>query len=260
MIKKLDLSLVVCVADDVRIDRLLKTVDCYCEVIVVLNGTTEQVKKIVQSYEHTDRFCLKSIELLERNLSKARNIGAKVATYDKLVFYDSDCEIVEGALELFSNKLNEYFVVDGRVLFKADSFQSKIISFTREIGIPGYALCPSIGFNKQILSKVKYYFFDDDIRWIEDFEFNMRVKEAHISIGVIEELTCIHDNLTFKQDLKSAYRYGTGVKRAVKKGIYPKGPDGNWEVIIPIMKRNFLSGVYYVFWNIMYCFGYFFGC
>ena len=39
-------------------------------------------------------------------------------------------------------------------------------------------------------------------------------------VGIIDELTCVHDNLSFKQDLKSAYRYGTGVKIAAKKGLH----------------------------------------
>lgn len=257
MRKKLDVSLIVCVADDVRIDQLLKTVDYDCEVVIVLNGATDKVKRIIETYENSNLFRLKTAEIPERNLSKSRNIGVKVATNDKVVFYDSDCEIIPGALEMFSKKLDDYCVVDGRVKFKDDNFQSKIISYTRDIGIPGYALCPAIGIKKQILSKIENYFFDDDICWIEDFELNIRVKKANINIGCINEITCVHDNLTFKQDLKSAYRYGTGVRKAVRKGIYDKGPDGNWDVIVPIMKKNILSGVYYVLWNIVYCVGYF---
>lgn len=254
---KLDLSLVICVADDVRIKNVMDSIDYYCEVIVVLNGATKEVKDIIKQYLNSNLFHLVIIEIDERNLSKARNIAAESASNDKIVFYDSDCEITNGALQRFYEKLNHFFVVDGAVKFKADNFQSKVISVTREFGIPGYALCPAIGINKKIKNKINDYFFDEDICWVEDFEFNVRARKSKIDIGCIREITCIHDNLTFKQDLKSAYRYGTGVRRAVQKKLYKKGPDANWDIIIPIAKKNFLSGIYYVIWNIVYCMGYF---
>ncbi len=257
MKKFLDVSLVVCVADDVRIEKLLNSIDAYCEVVVVLNGATEEVREIVNSFRNTNNFKLVVTEIPDRNLSKSRNIGMEVAHYNKVISYDSDCVVVEGALELFSKALESYSVVDGKVKFRNDNFQSKIISVTREIGVPEYALCPAIGINKKIKSKIQNYFFDNDICWVEDFEFNIRAKKAQIDIGTIETITCIHDNLSFKQDLKSAFRYGTGVKKAVRKKIYDRGPDGNWGVILPIMKKNILSGIYYILWNIIYCIGYF---
>ena len=82
MRKKLDVSLIVCVADDVRIDQLLKTVDYDCEVVIVLNGATDKVKRIIETYENSNLFRLKTAEIPERNLSKSRNIGVKVATND----------------------------------------------------------------------------------------------------------------------------------------------------------------------------------
>lgn len=257
MVEKLELSLIVCVANDVRIKKLLDTIDCYCEVIVVLNGATKEVKEIVESYLESDFFHLVILEMKERNLSKARNVGTEVASNCKVVFYDSDCEIIKGALKKFSSMLDRFLVVDGKVAFKADNFQSKVVSVTREMGIPGYALCPAIGINKKIKESINGYFFDSNICWIEDFEFNLRAKKKKIDIGYIQDITCKHDNLTFCQDLKSAYRYGTGERKAVKKGVYKKGPDANWDIIIPIAKKNILSGIYYVLWNIIYCIGYF---
>ena len=163
MRKILNLSLVICVADDTRIEKTLDSVDAYCEVIVVLNGATQEVRQIVSEFNETCNFKLVVTEIPERNLSKARNIGMELASNDKVVFYDSDCIIVQGALEKFAIYLNNYYLVDGRVKFRSDNFQSKIISVTREIGIPGYALCPAIGINKKIKSKIQNYFFDEDI-------------------------------------------------------------------------------------------------
>ncbi len=257
MKKKFEMSVVICVADDERIMKTLETVDVFCQVIVVLNGATQNVKRIVSSYEKTTLFELKVIELPEQNLSKSRNYGMENASYSKVVFYDSDCTIVPGALEKFYKLLDNYMLVDGKVLYKKDTFSSNIISYTREMGIPGYALCPAIGVNKEIKPLVGNYFFDNDIKWIEDSELNIRARKANIEVGIIDSITCIHDNLTFKQDLKSAYRYGYGVRIAASKNLHKKRPTANWNLIIPIFKKNKASGLYYIIWNIVYCVGYF---
>lgn len=257
MLNKLELTLVICVADDVRIKTMLQSIDEYCEVIVVLNGATEDVKNIVNEFKKSNNFYLRTLEIPERNLSKSRNIGIEYANYDKVVFYDSDCIIVPGSLKKFHNLLSEYMLVDGKVFFKKDTFQSKIISYTREMGIPGYALCPAIGVNKKIKHLVGNYYFDNDIQWIEDSELNIRANKAKIKVGEVTSITCVHDNLTFKQDLKSAYRYGYGVRIAASKNLHKHRPTANWNLILPIMRKNLLSGVYYVIWNIIYCIGYF---
>lgn len=257
MKNEIDLSLVVCVADDLRIRNMLETIDINCEVIVVLNGATEKVRNIVQDFKKKSSLNVNVIELPERNLSKARNYGMERAKYEKVVFYDSDCLIVKGALLEFYHMLEQYLLVDGKVFFKQDTHSSKVISYTREMGIPGYALCPAIGINKKLKPMVCNYFFDNDIQWIEDSELNIRARKADIKVGEIKSTTCIHDNLTFKQDLKSAYRYGYGVKKAADKKLHKKRPTANWNLIIPIFKKNCISGIYYIFWNVVYCLGYF---
>lgn len=257
MKRKMDLSLIACVADDLRIIKLLETIDIDCEVIIVLNGATEKLKKMVIEYKELSTLRIKLLELPERNLSKARNYGIENAMYDKVVFYDSDCLIVKDALVKFYYMLDDYLLVDGRVFFKQDTYASKIISYTREIGLPGYALCPAMGVNKKIKPMIFNYFFDDDIQWIEDAELNIRAKKSNIEVGKINSVTCIHDNLSFKQDLKSAYRYGYGAKNAANKNIHKKRPTANWDLIIPIFKKNKISGLYYILWNVIYCLGYF---
>jgi glycosyltransferase involved in cell wall biosynthesis len=237
---------------------MLDSIKTKCEVVVVLNGTTDEVRKIVQEYKKSKIFSLKIVEIPERNLSKSRNIGMQNATYKKVVFYDSDCVITDKALEYYDEYLDKYLLVDGYVKFRNDKFSSKIISIQRSMGLPGYALCPSIGIHKDIINKIGYY-FDEDIKWIEDSELNIRAKKQNIEVGIIDRLTCIHDNLSFKQDLKSAYRYGCGVKVAANKGLHKKRPTANWNLIIPCFKKRFLSGIYCIIWNIVYCYGYYFG-
>ena len=254
--KKYKITVVVCVADDVRIKNFLDSVHDYCEVLVVLNGATKEVTKIVNDYKKTKKFELNTVSIDERNLSKSRNVGTINAKYDKVVFYDSDCVMVDGALEKYDKYLDKYLIVDGAVKFRDDNFQSKIVSVMRSMGLPGYALCPSIGLNRKVKEKVDYY-FDEDIKWIEDSELNNRLKKQNVEVGIIEDLTCIHDNLSFKQDLRSAYRYGQGVKTAANKNLHKKSPTANWMLIGPCFKKRFLSGIYSIIWNIVYCIGYY---
>lgn len=256
VMKKYKISVVICVADDIRIKDMLDSINNYCEVLVVLNGATKNVKKIIEEYKKTTRYILNSVEIDERNLGKARNIGMLKSKYNKVLFYDSDCIMTKSALENYDKYLDKYLIVDGKVKFRDDFFQSKIISIQRSMGLEGYALCPSIGINKKLKKYIEYY-FDEDIKWIEDSELNIRIRKQKIDVGIIEELTCIHDNLTFKQDLKSAFRYGVGVKLAANKDLHKKRPTANWNLIIPCMKKNIFSGVYCLVWNSVYCIGYF---
>lgn len=256
MKKKLKITLVICVCDDIRIFDTLNSINYDIEVILVLNGSPKEFTKTIKKYQKKSALNIKIIEIEEKNLSKARNIGTINAKHNKVVFYDSDTIIVGNALELYDKYLSKYLLVDGKVLFKNDNFQSKIISVLRSMGLPGYALCPSIGINKKIKKYIKYY-FDEDIKWIEDSELNIRAKKQKIEVGIIDELTCIHDNLTFKQDLKSAFRYGTGVKTAARKNLHKKRPTANWNLIIPCFKENIFSGIYCIIWNLVYCVGYY---
>lgn len=254
--KKYNISVIICVADDKRIRNMLESIKDKCEVVVVLNGATTEVREIVYQYKKSDIFDLKIIEIKEKNLSKARNVGTLNAKYDKVVFYDSDCIMFRDALSRYEKILDKYLLVDGAVFFRKDTFSSNIISILRMMGIPGYALCPSIGIHKDIIKKIGYY-FDEDIKWIEDSELNIRAKKNNIKVGKIDYVTCIHDNLTFKQDLKSAYRYGQGVKTAARKNLHKKRPTANWNLIIPCFKQNILSGLYCIIWNVVYCVGYY---
>lgn len=250
------ISVIICVADDVRIKNMLDSIKTKCEVVVVLNGCTDEVRNIVKLYKKSKTFKLKIVEIPDRNLSKSRNVGMMNATYKKVVFYDSDCVMVNKALNYYNEYLDKYLLVDGYVKFKEDKLNNKIIAILRSMGIPGFALCPSIGVHKDIIKRLGYY-FDEDIKWIEDSELNHRAKEKNIEVGIIRELTCIHDNLTFKQDLRSAYRYGNGVKTAARKGLHKKRPTANWNLIIPCFKKSILAGFYCIIWNIVYCFGYY---
>lgn len=80
-----------------------------------------------------------------------------------------------------------------------------------------------MAFNKGILAKVNGYYFDENLSWTEDYDFDIRVKSASLKILYDDNARIIHPELSIKQDLKSSFNYGIGHARGVlqqKNGYY----------------------------------------
>lgn len=63
------------------------------EIIVVCNGCDDKTETISRWFK------AKTLVTPERNTSKARNLGAKLASGNKLVFLDADTRLTKGSLE-----------------------------------------------------------------------------------------------------------------------------------------------------------------
>jgi len=251
----MDLSVVICTYDDRRINDLIKSIDENCEVVVVCNGSNEEYINYVKGLlKEKDKF----FYIPEKSLSKARNVGTEGATYDKTVHIDTDCVFYKGALRKYYEALENNLVVDGKVEYLYNDKQSKIVSIMRSMGLPGCALCPSIGINKKVKNKIGGYFFNEKLTWVEDADLNYRMKKNNIGFAVIDTPTCSHAPLTFKQDLKSAKNYGIGAKIRVHYKLRKKGVGFNSEVTKQMKKLGFKYWLYALRWNLHYAFGYYF--
>ncbi|MBE7074210.1 MAG: glycosyltransferase [Clostridiales bacterium] len=251
------LSVVVCTYNDRRIENLINSIDEECEIVVVCNGSDKEYINFVKDLL-ADKKQYKLLYIPEKSLSKARNVGTENATYDKTVHIDTDCIFYKGALKNYDKALDEHLVVDGKVEFLFNDKKSEIVSKMRSLGIPGSALCPSIGINKKIKDKIGGYFFDERLTWVEDAELNYRMKKNNIGFGVIEEVTCAHVPLSFKQDLHSAYNYGIGAKIRVYYKMRKKGVNFNSDVTKQMRKFGLKYWIYALRWNLSYARGYYF--
>ncbi len=253
----MNLSIVVCTKDDMRIQQLLESIDEDCEVVVVCNGSTSVYRNYVRELLKKTglHFVMESIP--KPSLSTAREIGTCVASSDKVVHIDTDCVFTKGALAEYDRLLDVYPAVNGLVRFDYSDRQSKIVADMRSFGLPGMILCPSIGFRKEIRDAIGDHFFDSRLTWIEDSEFNVRLSKANIPIHETDGLTCIHEALTFRRDLISAFRYGEGVRIAASYNLHKKRPTANWFLIPPMYRISFLHGVYALVWNVVYCIGFY---
>ena len=216
--------------------------------------------KLLNDYKKTciNRFEFNIIIIGEKSLSKSRNVGCIKCKYDRVMFMDSDCVFLPGIIRKYYEGFDKYQLLDGNVKFIGNSFQNKCVNTLREFRVPGKILCPTIGIDKKILDSIGGFYFDEDIKWLEDSELNIRLKKTNIPFGVIEGYACEHAPLTILRDLKSAYRYGSGKKMIVTKGLAPKGPNVNWRLIMLCFKKFFWGGIYSIVWNFVYCLGYFF--
>lgn len=249
---KLPVTVVIPCADDIKIKSCIESIDENVEILVVLNGATKEIVNIV------DKLGVNKVVLPERNLAKALNVGIKKAKNPKVILIDSDCTFRKGAIKKVITELDKNLIVKGRVIFRSNSFFSKIIAKTRDYSYydTPKPYNPFLCIRKNIVGKIGGYYFDERIFWTEDADLNQRVKKAGIKVKYVYSAVAYHPPLTFNYDLRSAFRYGIGKRIRVEKGTasgigthFKKVPD-------IIVKKGFLVGVYYLFWNFAYLLGY----
>lgn len=251
-INNLPISIIIPCADDIRIKSCLESIDEKAETIVVLNGATNKVRKIVKGYK------VKITEISERNLAKALNVGITKSKNKKVIFMDTDCKFEKGAIRKLYQGLNGYDVAKGKVIFESNSFVSKIIAKVREYSYydTPKPYNPFLGINKQIKGRIAGYFFDDKIHWTEDADLNTRLIEAGIKVNYVFKAIVFHPPLSLKHDLRSAFRYGIGKRIRVETGKAGNIGTHFGKITDVATKKGFWPAIYYFIWNISYLFGY----
>lgn len=249
---KLKLSIIIPCADDLRIKQCLESIDEPVETIVSLNGPTNKIKQMVKKYK------AKVIEIPERNLPKALNHGIQKSKNELVVFMDSDCIFQKGAIRKLYKGLLKNRVVRGQVVFTRKDFVSNIIANFREYFYSGKnkSYNPFLGINKDIVSSIGNYYFDDEIRWTEDADLGERLKKSQINIKYIKSAKVFHPPFTLRHDLEGAFRYGIAKRIRVEKNV-SKGMGTHFMNILDISrKKGVLTGIYYFVWNFVYAIGY----
>ncbi|MED3526362.1 glycosyltransferase family 2 protein [Bacillus thuringiensis] len=253
----LNLSIVIPAYNDVRLEKCLKSIDENVEVVVVLNGATKEVKKIAYSSNAVIG------ELPTPNLAKAYNYGIDISSKDNVLIMDSDCVFLPGTINKLFKLLDVGPLAKGRVMFSFNSKIGKIIARARHIHTcKKNAYSPPLAFNKEILAKVNGYYFDENLSWTEDYDFDIRVKSANLKILYDDKARIIHPELSIKQDLKSSFNYGVGHARGVlhkKDGYYE--PKNKTKSIINSYKYikkkyGYLTAFYLIFWQLAFYRGY----
>ena len=80
----MDLTVIITVADDVRIKKCIESIDRDVEILVVLDNSTEEVKNIVKSFDN-----VKFLEISEKNLGLSRELAIKKSKFKNILTYFS---------------------------------------------------------------------------------------------------------------------------------------------------------------------------
>ncbi len=256
----MNITIIIPVATDNRIKKCITSIDEDCEILVVANGATREIMSLLNSLKEELGDKINVLEISERNLGLARDLGIKNAKNDKVILMDSDCIFEKGTINLLYRGLEDHKVAKGRVIFLSDDFFSNIIKKVREYTtsdrITAYA--PLLALKKEIINDIDGYYFDHDIHWVDDAELDLRIRKYGIKINYIPKAIIYHHSLKLFDDLCSAFRYGYGKRIGVRKGIM-EGVGAFWGDIPNVVKeKGFFASIYLILWNIAYCCGFFF--
>ena len=152
------------------IERTLISIPNNFEKIVVCNGCSDQTYNIAKKYA-------KVINTSERNVSKARNLGAMIAKNNFLVFLDADTRLSKGAYNNLLDLANEDVVGTFKAVFNKRNFSNSIHSMIKNI-LPLFKIHNSSGAifcSKNAFDKV--HGFNENITKGENHEFVKRAKK-----------------------------------------------------------------------------------
>ena len=196
------------------------------EVIIVEDGSSLTSEESVAQFRK--QLSIKYVKQDNAGPSAARNKGAQMAEGEYLFFFDSDCALPSDFFDkihscLESHKFDCFGTKDTAHRFfspiqKAISYS--MTSFLTTGGIRGgksrggkkmdefYPRSYSMGVRKEVFDKVGG--FDHAMRYGEDIDFSLRVKEAGFRIGLVPDTFVYHKRRsTFRSFFKQTFCSGT---------------------------------------------------
>jgi glycosyltransferase involved in cell wall biosynthesis len=192
------------------------------EVVVVEDGSTIRCENIIDEFR--DRLKIQYLYKPNSGPGPSRNEGAKLATGDYLVFFDSDCIIPRHYFSAVENGLRE-MQLDGwggpdkahddfTLLQRAMGYTMSSVLTTG--GIRGgkkrigwfQPRSFNMGLSRKVFDVTGGYKFD---RFAEDIELSFRMRDSGFKIGLIPEAYVYHKRRTnFGQFYKQVFNFGRG--------------------------------------------------
>jgi glycosyltransferase involved in cell wall biosynthesis len=204
------------------LDSLLVQTFKNFEVLVIEDGSSTRCENVIDDF----RAKLKIEYLYKPNSGPgpSRNEGAKIATGNYFVFFDSDCIIPPHYFDAVEKALTE-FGFDGwggpdkaredfTLLQRAMGYTMSSVLTTG--GIRGgkkrvgwfQPRSFNMGLSRKVFEKTGGYKFD---RFAEDIELSFRMKQAGFKIGLIPDAYVYHKRRTnFSQFYKQVFNFGRG--------------------------------------------------
>ncbi len=262
----MNLSIIIPDHNDLRLMELIESIDFVnsekqkVELVLVLNRPTAELLRLVDGIKrkYHEKFDIKSVFIEICNLGYAYNAGIENASYDNIMFLDSDLICMPNAIRKMVQCMEkkDAKIVKGIVWFKHHGFITKLISNTRKVTTSKVkkAYIPVLLMKKDIFEELDDgYMFAVDTVWCADADFANRIEEKKILVKYIKS-DFLHPAISLKKDLKDALYYGFG------KGIRTKRTKEDWKPCREVWdlvksakkeKLNFLEYGYLAFWAML---------
>ena len=254
------ITVVIPCKDDPLIIRCVASINEKHNIVIVFNGSSNEfIRETKNNLFH--RKNIKYVVLKEANLSWALESGTRASETDLILYLYSDCVFEKNAIDSFSSAVRKPYeeVYKGEVVFAAGkNFIENVIakSRTHHTAEVLTAYKPPLLISKKILEKIGGYAFDRRLIWREDSDLDNRIRVAGIKIISVPKGVIYHKSIDLKTDLRSTFRYGTGlaIANALKIRL-TEVPRSVWSTF---KSQGLLPALYMIFRNRVYDLGYWF--
>lgn len=263
------ISVVIPVSSDTKLEQCINSLQEKAEVVISLNNPSKQIKELVSNLFKLQREKgqYKNIkfvvcEIPKASIAGAYNNGIKHATGNKIFLMDSDCQFEKDSLSRLEINMKNSFLSKGKVIFMSNSIISNIIARARDFHTSRVinAYSPPLLFSKTIVDKIGGYYFHPSLCWLEDSEFDSRIRKAKLKIAYDPAAVVYHAPLSLFTDLKSAFWYGVGKRIGVEINIHdnPTGVVGSIRKYIFTASKDvgIIVGLYLFIWKLSLLTGY----
>lgn len=154
------------------------------------------------------------------NIAKSAEISVSEAVDDHVIVLDSDTWFLPGSIRRLRESLKSSVITKPRIEFLTDTWISKVIASKRRpfYDRPDYPANPGLAFRKNELREAAGgQIFNPDVRWTEDADLNFRLKLSGVSVSYVPEAVLMHDAITLRHELRTAFYYGIGKRLSVEQ-------------------------------------------
>ncbi|SIQ28145.1 Glycosyltransferase involved in cell wall bisynthesis [Chryseobacterium sp. RU37D] len=169
------------------------------EIIIINDGSTDKSKSLVEKYiKENPSLHIQLLELANGGVSKARNLGLKIAKGEFIALLDADDEWLpektKKQLHYLNNKNLDFIATrrnNNKILlpYRVENHLAKI-TFTKLL-IRNEAQPSTVIFKRKILENTGY--FNENHRYAEDLNYWMKIAKNNNKMYILDESLLIAD-------------------------------------------------------------------
>ncbi|MFH1772629.1 MAG: glycosyltransferase [Candidatus Omnitrophota bacterium] len=192
------------------IGSLIKQVVLFDYEIIVVGACADKLACDYKGYN------IRAISQSKINPSCARNLGARNAKGDILIFLDDDCQILDGFIDNFLDKLKEPQIgaVSAKIIGKSNKFFARCLDYSNFYEQMGnkeknlHSIKVSLAIHRNFFNKLNG--FDENIPVAEDVDFARRIKKSGFKVLYTPKSHLFHNHKrgTFRKLIKCNFKYG----------------------------------------------------